>query len=58
MNTRVDAERLQEDGFDDVLKHRDVEILGGCSYDRIDDQGLHITVTDRELKWLPGFKQH
>jgi len=32
------------------LKHRDVEMLGGCSYDRIDDQGLHITVSDKAGK--------
>jgi 2,4-dienoyl-CoA reductase (NADPH2) len=32
------------------LKHRDVEMLGGCSYDRIDDQGLHITVSDKTGK--------
>lgn len=28
------------------LKHRDVEMLGGCTYERIDDQGLHVTVSD------------
>ncbi|MBD3655162.1 MULTISPECIES: NADPH-dependent 2,4-dienoyl-CoA reductase [Marinobacter] len=32
------------------LKHRAVEMLRGCSYDRIDDQGLHITVTDKDGK--------
>ena len=30
------------------LKHRDVEMFGGCSYDRIDDEGLHITVTSKD----------
>jgi 2,4-dienoyl-CoA reductase (NADPH2) len=25
-------------------------MLGGCSYDRIDDQGLHITVSDKTGK--------
>ncbi|WP_166254512.1 NADPH-dependent 2,4-dienoyl-CoA reductase [Marinobacter salicampi] len=30
------------------LKHRDVEMLKGCSYDRIDDQGLHVTVSSKE----------
>jgi 2,4-dienoyl-CoA reductase (NADPH2) len=25
-------------------------MLGGCSYDRIDDQGLHITVSDKAGK--------
>jgi len=32
------------------LKHRDVEMMGGCRYDRIDDEGLHITVTDKDGK--------
>ncbi|WP_165855586.1 NADPH-dependent 2,4-dienoyl-CoA reductase [Marinobacter sp. JSM 1782161] len=32
------------------LKHRDVEMLGGCRYDRIDDAGLHITVTGKDGK--------
>ncbi len=32
------------------LKHRAVEMLRGCSYDRIDDQGLHITITDKDGK--------
>jgi 2,4-dienoyl-CoA reductase (NADPH2) len=32
------------------LKHRDVEMMGGCCYDRIDDQGLHITVSDKDGK--------
>jgi len=32
------------------LKHRDVEMVGGCSYDRIDDQGLHITISDKKGK--------
>jgi 2,4-dienoyl-CoA reductase (NADPH2) len=27
-----------------TLKHKRVEMLGGVSYDRIDDEGLHITV--------------
>ena len=26
------------------LKHRDVKMIAGASYDKIDDQGLHITV--------------
>uniref|UniRef100_UPI0035C7234F FAD-dependent oxidoreductase n=1 Tax=Marinobacter sp. TaxID=50741 RepID=UPI0035C7234F len=32
------------------LKHRDVEMLRGCRYDRIDDQGLHISLTDKDGK--------
>ncbi|MDV2077844.1 NADPH-dependent 2,4-dienoyl-CoA reductase [Marinobacter xestospongiae] len=32
------------------LKHRQVEMLAGCRYDRIDDDGLHITVTSRDGK--------
>lgn len=32
------------------LKHRNVEMLRGCRYDRIDDQGLHITLTDKNGK--------
>ena len=28
------------------LKHRGVEFLGGVSYDRVDDAGLHIRVDD------------
>ena len=32
------------------LKHRQVEMLRGCSYDRIDDQGLHITITQKDGK--------
>lgn len=31
-----------------VLKKKQVEMIGGVSYDRIDDQGLHITVTKGE----------
>jgi 2,4-dienoyl-CoA reductase (NADPH2) len=27
-----------------ALKNHGVEMLGGCSYERIDDQGLHLTV--------------
>jgi len=27
-----------------ALQHRDVEMIAGASYDRIDDAGLHITV--------------
>jgi 2,4-dienoyl-CoA reductase (NADPH2) len=27
-----------------TLKHKDVTMIPGCSYDKIDDQGLHITV--------------
>ncbi|PJI34628.1 NADPH-dependent 2,4-dienoyl-CoA reductase [Acinetobacter pseudolwoffii] len=30
------------------LKHRDVKMIAGVSYDRIDDQGLHITVNDKQ----------
>ncbi|MCW8040401.1 MULTISPECIES: NADPH-dependent 2,4-dienoyl-CoA reductase [Acinetobacter] len=29
------------------LKHRDVKMIAGASYDTIDDQGLHITVNDQ-----------
>jgi 2,4-dienoyl-CoA reductase (NADPH2) len=32
------------------LKHREVEMLRGCRYERIDDQGLHISVTDKDGK--------
>ncbi|MEP4465820.1 FAD-dependent oxidoreductase, partial [Marinobacter alexandrii] len=32
------------------LKHRDVEMLRGCRYDRIDDHGLHITITEKDGK--------
>ncbi|BES70496.1 NADPH-dependent 2,4-dienoyl-CoA reductase [Marinobacter nanhaiticus D15-8W] len=32
------------------LKHRDVEMLQGCTYDRIDDDGLHITVSSKDGK--------
>ena len=32
------------------LKHRDVEMLGGCRYDRIDDEGLHISLSDKSGK--------
>ncbi|MCH8500194.1 MAG: NADPH-dependent 2,4-dienoyl-CoA reductase [Marinobacter sp.] len=32
------------------LKHRQVEMLRGCSYDLIDDQGLHITITQKDGK--------
>ncbi|WP_323751356.1 NADPH-dependent 2,4-dienoyl-CoA reductase [Marinobacter sp.] len=32
------------------LNHRDVEMLKGCSYDRIDDEGLHITLSDKDGK--------
>ena len=31
-----------------TLKHRNVEMLPGCSYDRIDDHGLHITQNDKQ----------
>ncbi|CAM9166111.1 MULTISPECIES: NADPH-dependent 2,4-dienoyl-CoA reductase [Acinetobacter] len=31
------------------LKHRDVKMIAGASYDRIDDQGLHITVNDKQM---------
>ncbi|MAQ99281.1 MAG: NADPH-dependent 2,4-dienoyl-CoA reductase [Oceanospirillaceae bacterium] len=31
-----------------VLKMKKVEMIGGCSYDKIDDEGLHITVTKGE----------
>ncbi|UBX53569.1 NADPH-dependent 2,4-dienoyl-CoA reductase [Acinetobacter pseudolwoffii] len=31
------------------LKHRDVKMIAGVSYDRIDDQGLHITVNDKQM---------
>lgn len=29
------------------LKHRDVKMIAGASYDKIDDQGLHITVNEQ-----------
>lgn len=29
------------------LKHRDVKMIAGASYDKIDDQGLYITVNDQ-----------
>ena len=29
------------------LKHRDVKMIAGATYDKIDDQGLHITVADQ-----------
>jgi hypothetical protein len=32
------------------LKHRDVEMLRGCSYEKIDDDGLHITLSDKDGK--------
>ncbi|MBS8240555.1 NADPH-dependent 2,4-dienoyl-CoA reductase, partial [Marinobacter lipolyticus] len=32
------------------LKHRDVDMLRGCSYERIDDEGLHISVRDKDGK--------
>ncbi|MEC8443504.1 MAG: NADPH-dependent 2,4-dienoyl-CoA reductase, partial [Pseudomonadota bacterium] len=31
-----------------VLKMKSVEMIGGVSYDRIDDEGLHITITHGE----------
>ena len=31
-----------------VLKMKQVEMIGGVSYDKIDDQGLHITITKGE----------
>lgn len=31
------------------LKHRHVNMIAGASYDRIDDQGLHITVGDKAM---------
>ncbi|MDV2489153.1 NADPH-dependent 2,4-dienoyl-CoA reductase [Acinetobacter johnsonii] len=31
------------------LKHRDVKMIAGASYDKIDDQGLHITVNDQPI---------
>ena len=34
------------------LKHRDVEMIKGCTYEKIDDQGLHITLSDKEGKVL------
>uniref|UniRef100_A0A7S0YTD3 Uncharacterized protein n=1 Tax=Hemiselmis tepida TaxID=464990 RepID=A0A7S0YTD3_9CRYP len=33
-----------------VLKNKGVEMVAGCRYDRVDDQGLHLTVTDRKGK--------
>ncbi|TNE74227.1 MAG: NADPH-dependent 2,4-dienoyl-CoA reductase [Gammaproteobacteria bacterium] len=32
------------------LKHRDVEMIRGCRYDRIDDAGLHISILDKNGK--------
>lgn len=32
------------------LKHRQVEMLRGCHYDRIDDEGLHISIRDKDGK--------
>ena len=29
------------------LKHRDVKMIGGANYEKIDDQGLHIVVNDK-----------
>jgi 2,4-dienoyl-CoA reductase (NADPH2) len=34
------------------LKHRQVEMLRGCQYRKIDDEGLHITVHDKDGKVL------
>ena len=31
------------------LKHRHVNMIPGASYDKIDDQGLHITVADKQI---------
>ncbi len=31
-----------------TLKHRQVEMLPGCQYDRIDDHGLHITQNEKQ----------
>ena len=31
------------------LKHRHVNMIPGASYDKIDDQGLHITVGDKVM---------
>ncbi len=31
------------------LKHRDVKMVAGASYDKVDDQGLHITVNDHQI---------
>ena len=31
-----------------VLKMKKVEMIGGCSYDKVDDEGLHITITKGE----------
>ena len=31
------------------LKHRDVNMIPGAQYDKIDDQGLHITVNDKPM---------
>ncbi|MFP1683493.1 FAD-dependent oxidoreductase [Alloalcanivorax sp. C16-1] len=31
-----------------TLKHRNVEMLPGCQYDRIDDHGLHITQDEKQ----------
>lgn len=31
------------------LKHREVKMIAGASYDKIDDQGLHISVNDKQM---------
>lgn len=35
-----------------VLKQKDVNMIPGCSYDKIDDQGLHITIKGKEKRVL------
>ena len=32
------------------LKKADVNMVGGASYDKIDDEGLHVTITDKKDK--------
>lgn len=35
-----------------VLKMKDVNMIAGCSYDKIDDEGLHITINEKETRIL------
>lgn len=36
-----------------VLRNKQVNMISGASYDQIDDQGLHITINDRDKRILP-----
>ena len=31
-----------------TLKHKKVQMIGGCSYDKVDDQGLHLTIGEEK----------